>query len=228
MADRRYSDDEVRRILALAAEAESAAAAQAERPWSLGDIERIGAEAGIAPQAVSAAALALERQSVPREEGRVFGMPVAVSRTVPLGRRLSDDDWEQLVRELRDTFAAHGRMHVSGARREWRVGNLRVTHEPLGTGAVLELRTRKGDAGAFLTLGAMLLALAILAAVVATAGASAGANAHDARRMAFAWVAAIGGIVMLLVGVLRLPVWARRRARQFEALAAYASRIASS
>jgi hypothetical protein len=38
----------------------------------------------------------------------------------------------------------------------------------------------------------------------------------------------IGALVMLLIGVLRLPTWARQRARQFEALAAFARRIAAS
>jgi hypothetical protein len=33
---------------------------------------------------------------------------------------------------------------------------------------------------------------------------------------------------MLLVGALRLPAWARQRARQFEALAAFARGIAAS
>ena len=55
MPDRRYTDDEVRRILALATEAEAALATPAERAWSLRDVEQIGAEAGIAPAAVTAA-----------------------------------------------------------------------------------------------------------------------------------------------------------------------------
>jgi hypothetical protein len=135
--------------------------------------------------------------------------------------------------ELRETFAAEGRTRVSGARREWRVGNLRVTHEPAGSGALLQLRTRKGDARAFLGVGVVLLLLALVAAVVATAGTIAGSaggvpSPGDARRLAFAGLAGVGGVLMLLVGVLRLPAWARRRARQFEALAAFARRITAS
>jgi hypothetical protein len=228
MPVRRYSDEDVRHILALAADAEAAAGADPDRPWSLTDVERIGAEAGLAPESVAAAALALERQ-VGRPAPRYFGLPVAVSRAVPLSRRLTDEDWERLVVELRETFAAGGRTQVSGARREWRVGNLRVTHEPAGSGALLEMRTRKGDARLFLGVGLMLLLLAVVAAVVASAGAAASptgvASPADARRMAFAWLAGAGGLLMLLVGALRLPAWARERARQFEALAAFARRI---
>jgi hypothetical protein len=156
---------------------------------------------------------------------------VAVSRAVPLSRHLTDEDWERLVAELRDTFAVEGRTRVSGARREWRVGNLRVTHEPAGSGALLELRTRKGDARLFLWLGAALLLLAVVAGVVATAGTAAspaGApSPADARRLAFAWLAGVAGVLLLVVGALRLPAWARTRARQFEALAASARRMTS-
>jgi hypothetical protein len=38
----------------------------------------------------------------------------------------------------------------------------------------------------------------------------------------------VGGLSMLLVGVLRLPTWARQRTRQFASLAAFARRIAAS
>src|SRR4051812_48861071 len=221
MPDRRYSDEEVRRILALAAEAETAAAAEPERAWTLRDVEQIGVEAGLPPPALPAAALALERQpAVP--ERRLLGLPVTVSRAVPLARHLSDDDWDRLVGQLRETFAARGRTHVSGARREWRVGNLRVTHEPAGTRALLELRTRKGDARGFLQLAVLLLVVAVIAGVLATVTAATTPTGLDARRLAVAWLAAIAGVLMLLVGALRLPAWARRRAQQFEALGAYA------
>jgi hypothetical protein len=226
MSARRYSDEEVRRILALAAEAEAAAAAEADRPWTLGDVEQIGAEAGLAPQAVAAAALALERQPAGPGSGRYLGLPVAVSRAVPLGRRLSDDDWEQLVARLRHTFDAKGRTRVQGARREWRVGNLRVTHEPAGNGALLELRTRKGDARAVLQLGAVLLVLAAVVGAVAVARAAGGPA--DVRRLTVAALVALAGLLFLVTGALRLPAWARVRAQQFEALAGYARRIAAS
>ena len=220
MSDRRYSDEDVRRILALAVEAEAAAAAEPERSWTLSDVERIGVEAGLAPQAVAAAALALDQQALPGEHARLFGLPVSVSRAVPLGRHLSDDDWERLVGQLRETFSARGMSRVSGARREWRVGNLRVTHEPAGAGALLQLRTRKSDARAFLLVGVMIL--------IAAAFSLLGASSDDARRPTLAWLLGLAGTLMLVVGVLRLPAWARRRARQFEALAAYARQIAAS
>ncbi len=224
MADRRYSDEDVRRILALAVDAEAAAAAEPERRWTLADVEQIGVEAGVAPQAVAAAAVALERQpadAVPGRDGtRYFGLPVAVTRAVPLGRTLSDEDWAQLVGELRATFAVEGRTRVSGASREWRVGNLRVTYEPAGSGALLQLRTRKGNARAVLQLGAILLLAAVALVGVAAAG-----SPGDLSRLALARFAGLTGVLLLAVGALRLPAWARERARQFDALGAYARRL---
>ena len=178
---------------------------------------------------MSAAALVLDRQPADAQ-ARYFGLPVAVTRAVPLRRDLSDDDWERLVAELRDTFAARGRTTVSGARREWRVGNLRVTHESTGNGALLELRTRKGDVRAFLRIGVALLVVAAASLVVALMGADVGGggDAAGARRLTTAGLLAAAGVGMVLVGALRLPAWARERARQFEALAAYARRIAAS
>jgi hypothetical protein len=225
MPDRRYTDEDVRRILALAAEAE-AAGSDPERPWTLDEVTRIGTEAGLAPQTIAAAALALERQDAQPRPARWLGLPVAVTRSVPLGRHLTDADWDRLVAQMRDTFAAGGRTQVSGARREWRVGNLRVTHEPAGSGALLELRTRKGDARAFIQLGALLVVLAVVVGALATAGVFDGAG--EGRRMATAWLLGSGGLAMLLVGALRLPAWARERARQFEALADFARRISAS
>ncbi|HEY0780242.1 MAG TPA: hypothetical protein VGD56_19920 [Gemmatirosa sp.] len=237
MGDRRYSDDEVRRILALAAEAETAAAATPERPWTLDEVTQIGAEAGMAPHAITAAALALERRPAGLEPGpgggRYFGLPVAVSRAVPLARTLSDEDWMQLVAQLRETFAAEGRTHVSGGHREWRVGNLRVTHEPAGSGAVLAFRTRKGNARATFQLGVLLVLTAIASGVIGIVGAHAGAAAgvgsdpREAPRVALAVFLGLAGVLLLLGGALRLPAWARVRARQFEALATYARGIAA-
>jgi hypothetical protein len=81
-------------------------------------------------------------------------------------------------------------------------------------------------------VGVVLLVVAVIAAVVGMAGMTAAPGGvpapGDARRLAFAGLTGLGGVLMLIVGALRLPAWARERARQFEALAAYARRIAAS
>ena len=217
MSDRRYSDEDARRILALAAEAEAVAPAEARAGWSLEELQRAGAEAGIAPTAIAAAADALERAAPP--ERRYLGLPVAVSRAVSLPRTMTDEDWDRLVAQLRDTFEAEGRVRVSGARREWRVGNLRVTHEPRGNGALLDFRTRKGDARFFLRAGTALLVTS------AAGGAAATMGVQGFDGISTAVLVGAAGVVTLLVGAARLPVWASARARQFASLADYARRL---
>lgn len=216
---RRYSDDDVQRILALAAESEASALTAGDRPWTLEDVQRVGAEAGLSPASVAAAALAFERQGASPEDRRYLGLPIAVARAVPLDRELSDADWERLVSRLQDTFAARGRVEVRGGRREWRNGNLRVIHEPAGDGAVLELRTRKGDARAMFGMGAaMLVSSGITGAAVVAAGA-------DPSGLAAAALAGAVSVATLVVGALRLPAWASVRARQFDAIAGFARRL---
>ena len=221
MQERRYSEDDVHRILSLAAEAEATAVGSGERQWTLAEIQRAGAEAGIAPAAVVAAAVALESQAAAPGDQRYLGLPVAVSRAVPLERPLSDEDWGRLVAQLRDTFAAQGRVEVMGARREWRNGNLRVSHEPSGAGAVLALRTRKGDATAMFAVAGTLLLAAIAIGVVAALGA-------DTERVTRATLAGVVGVVLLLVFARRLPLWAGARGRQFDAIAGFARRLSGS
>lgn len=221
MQDRRYSEEDVQRILALAAEAETTALASGERQWTLAEIQRAGAEAGIAPASVAAAAVALDSQAAAPGDRRYLGLPVAVSRAVPLARPLSDEDWGRLVAQLRDTFAAQGRIEVTGGRREWRNGNLRVSHEPTDAGAVLALRTRKGDAPAMFALAGTMLLVAIAIGVASLLGA-------DGERATRAMLAGVLGAVILVVGALRLPFWAGARGRQFDAIAGFARRLTGS
>ena len=217
MSDKRFSDEDARRSLALAAEAETTAPTAATEGWTLAELQRAGVEAGIAPSSITAAALLLERASP--ADGRYFGMPVAVARAVPLARAMTDEDWDRLVARLRETFQAEGRERVHGARREWRVGNLRVTHEPTAEGALLDLRTRKGNARLLVRAGTTML-------VAASAGGALAATATQGFE-GFGLAAILGGtgLAMLLGGVLRLPGWASARARQFESLADYARRM---
>jgi len=217
MSDRRYSDDDARRILALATEVDAAALPAGDEGWTLEELQQAAAEAGLSPAAVAAAALTLDRAAAP--DARYLGLPVAVSRAVALPRAMSDDEWARLVGRLRDTFGAQGREEVRGGRREWRVGNLRVTHEPAGEAGVLALRTRKGDARVFAAMGTTFLAVA--------GGLALGGPALGLEASMWLGVGTLGsfGVGSLVAGLARLPVWARERARQFESVGAFARRL---
>ena len=220
MTERRFTDEDVDRILARAAETEAALlAAGSERSWTLAEIQRVGLEAGLAPQAIAAAAVSLDRGGSLARDQRFLGLPVAVAHTVALDRALGDEEWARLVGELRDTFDAQGRERVAGRRREWGNGNLRVTYEPEGDGAFLAFRTRKGDARPLLNL----------AAGVTVASAASAAFVHfTSGDVAAVTAAAVSGAVALgalVASAIRLPSWAGTRARQFASVARYARQL---
>src|SRR5690242_2363980 len=135
MNERRYSDEEVSAIFARATEGASASpVGEAQQDGlTLAELQEIGAEVGIAPSAVAAAAKSLVSAAAP--EGRTFlGLPVSVGRTVNFDRKLTEDEWEQLVVELREVFNARGTMSGSGGFRQWTNGNLQALLEPTPTG----------------------------------------------------------------------------------------------
>ncbi len=47
----------------------------------------------------------------------VLGLPIGVARTVDLNRRLTDEEWERLVVQLREVFNARGRTRTEGSLR---------------------------------------------------------------------------------------------------------------
>ena len=220
MPERRFTDDEVRRILSTAAEQERAPALPAERGWTLAEVQQMGAEAGLPSAVVASAALTLDRAYEPAE-ARLLGLPVAVSRAVPLARAMTEEDWERLVARLRQTFAVEGRVRVTGPRREWRVGNLRVTHEPAGEGAILDLRTHKGNARPTIGIGVVALIVAVVMGALARDGGA------EPRAVGMAVIVAVFGVLALAFGALSLPVWASARTRQFESLGEFARRLSA-
>lgn len=222
MPDRRYSDDDVRRILAAAAEAEPDVvdAPGESGGMTLAEIERIAVEAGLNPASVAAAAAALDQAPRSMEAPRLLGLPVGVRESVPLARPLSDGEWRRLVTLLRDTFQAEGREEQLPGRRAWRNGNLRVAMESVGDATLLELRTRKESALGFVRGGAGLLATSLVAgAAVNLFPGSAGAGAG-------VMMLALGGAAMMAAGALPLPWWSATRRRQFAAVADYARKLA--
>ncbi|HEV2671197.1 MAG TPA: hypothetical protein VGU74_08905, partial [Gemmatimonadales bacterium] len=214
MADRRYNDKEIAAIFRGATEVP--ASPQPDVPFDEGltltDLQAIGREVGISADAITRAAQALDVGRGPART--LLGLPIGVSRTVNLNRRLTDEEWERLVVQLREVFDARGATRSDGSLRQWTNGNLQVLLEPTDTGHRLRFRTLHGAARASISVGFVALGAA---AAVAIAGGITGTLGDS-----------ISGIVLLLAigagmvanGALRLPGWARLRRRQMDALAA--------
>lgn len=214
MAERRYTEEESAIIFRAAAEQPPTPTDQRSHSdgLTLAELQAIGSEAGIAPDAVAHAARALEVHQG-AESRTILGLPFGVERRVALRRRLTDEEWEQLVVQLRDVFKARGRTTSDGSLRQWTNGNLHVLLEPTPTGDRLRLGSFHANAAAAVRLGLAALGGAGFLAIANLLGG------HLASTGAIAGLVA-GGLVALANGALRLPGWARLRGRQMEDVAA--------
>src|SRR5687768_14134439 len=131
MNERRYQEDEVREIFELAASesANETRTPAAASGLTLSEIQSIGAEVGLGPAQIARAA-AVYSAGPAKPKRKLLGLPIEVGHMVQLPRPLTDQEWEQLVSELRSTFNAGGKLSVQGNIREWRNGNLHAYIEP--------------------------------------------------------------------------------------------------
>lgn len=214
MSDRRYDDKEVAAIFRSAAERLQLPPQQGsgEAGLTLADLQSIGGQVGISSDAVAHAALALDvrRESSPRT---LLGLPIGVSRTVELHRRLTDEEWERVVVQLREVFDAYGKTRSDGSSRQWSNGNLRVLLEPTETGHRLRFRTLNAGARNSISVGLVLFGGS---AVMALATAGVDTAAHAAAGFI---PLSLVGLGLIANGALRLPKWARLRGRQMESVA---------
>jgi hypothetical protein len=215
MAERRYNDKEMAAIFRAATEGPQSRQPDVphEEGLTVADLQAIGREVGISPEAVARAAQAIDirRGSASRT---FLGLPIGVARTVSLNRRLTEHEWERLVVQLREVFNARGTTRSDGSLRQWTNGNLQVLLEPTETGHRLRFRTVHGAARA--SIGAGFAALGVTA-IVATVGAFGGHLGDAMPGVAFLFAAGVG---MIANGALRLPGWARLRGHQMDTLAA--------
>jgi hypothetical protein len=221
MAERRYDDAESAAIFKVAAELQQATAREATggRPvlgqgegetdgMTLAQLQDIAREVGIPSELIARAAEGLSRRGRVTVR-RFLGLPIGVGRSISLDHRLTDEQWERLVVDLRETFDARGRLHDEGNFRQWTNGNLQALLEPTAGGHQLRLRTLKADAFSAMTLG---LATTGFGGVLYAALLAAGRE----NRAGVGLVMAAAGLAMFAFGALRVPAWARLRQKQME------------
>ncbi len=214
MPDRRYNDEEIAAIFQQASEGPQGTSVQrtGDDGMTLAELQQIGREVGLSPEAIDVAAKSLEVR--PRAGERKFlGLTFGVERIINLERRLTEDEWERLVVELREVFGARGAVSASGSFRQWTNGNLQALLEPTQNGQRLRLRTTKGNFPTSMLAGGMMLFAGVFTAVAtAVAGHLVGAAAADAAIFSALGAAIVGS------SVLRLPSWARLRGQQMDSI----------
>ena len=217
MTERRYTDEEVEQIFARASETEQETTRQlrsASEGMTLAQLQQIGTEAGLSPDLVAQAARSLDQPSQPTTP--VFlGLPIGAARTVRLERRMTEQEWERLVVELRETFQARGVVRAEGSLRQWSNGNLQVLLEPDGDSQRVRFKTIRGQARPFMMLGLGLAGVSIATFLAAIAGGA--VPLTDALERTISMFLVGGG--MFAAGALPLRRWARLRQEQMDNLA---------
>ena len=224
MTDRRFNEEEVAAILQAAAEAQYSGdrLLPSSGGLTLAELQSIGREAGISPELIEQSAQRLRPAQQPTR--KILGLPLGVAQTVEFDRRLSDEEWERIVADLRETFEAPGVVRSQGSLRQWTNGNLQALLEPTATGQRLRMRTVKGNAPYLIGLGSVVFT----AATGALATAIATAVTHDTGLMVTILTAMTGGAGLFGTTALRLPDWARRRQHQMDEIAERAAQMARS
>jgi hypothetical protein len=221
MTERRFTDAEVARIFERATSGHALQPTHAAEGMTLAELQSIGKEVGIPAEQISHAALSLSSGEAKQTE-RLLGMPSGVGYVVPLARKLTDEEWERFIVEVRETFNARGTMTSQGSLKQWSNGNLQVLLEPTDTGHRVRFKTVKGNAPWLLGGGLLLSA----ASVVGETTAALTGVLHDLSLVAFFGVLGAIGVGTVATTALRLPRWASARKAQMEELGARASAMA--
>ena len=224
MSDRRFNEEEVAAILKDAAEAQYSdnRLLPSSGGLTLAEIQSIGREVGISPDMIQKSAQRFKPMQQPTR--RLLGLPLGVAQTVEFDRKLTDQEWERIVVDLRETFEAQGVVRQQGSLRQWTNGNLQALLEPTATGQRLRLRTVKGNAPGLIGGG---IAVFTAGAALLTTAIATGATG-DMGLMASILTTMTGGAGMFGASALRLPGWARRRQEQMDQIAERAALMARS
>jgi len=182
---------------------------------TLGQLQEIGRDIGISADIMSGAADAVK--DVGKTEIRRFlGLPLRVERNVKLRRRFSEDEWDQVVADLREIFHGAGVLTEDGSLRQWSNGHMEVVLEVNAITQRIRLRSFKGRALILTGAGSGICGagLGVLGSTLLS-----GAAADPRLVTLFAFTAAVGAAIVAATAF-RLTTWARRRDTQMSEVAA--------
>jgi hypothetical protein len=145
---RRYSAEEMRRILAHAAatDAESGPGGSPAEVHTLAEIRDVATEAGIAPAAVDRAAAALEEPAVTHE---VLGFPLTLQKEDLLRYGLSREQMLSITRQADRTFGASGSVSEGDDWMQWHNERKRMFVGMVRSSAGTRVRIISDLAGSF-------------------------------------------------------------------------------
>ena len=219
--ERRYNEDEISSIFANAAQRGLAPArSSGGTGMTLSELQQIGREVGLSEEAVAQAAARLDHPAVTWRQPaaitrRHFWLPVEAGKAVELPRRLTDDEWNQLVADLRTTFDARGRVSETNTTREWRSSSARAVLQRSETGERLQLHTTRRQGVIMLWTAVVSFNIAVISFFIAAAEIS-----TDVIYTQTGTFAAIAGVGMVAATATRLRAWARLARQQVDGVIA--------
>jgi hypothetical protein len=221
MTERRFSDEEVAQIFERATTGHSLQKTHASEGMTLAELQSIGKEVGIPAEQITRAALSLSPGEAKGTQS-FLGMTTGVGHTVHLARKLTDEEWERFIAQVRETFDARGTMTSQGSLKQWSNGNLQVLLEPTDQGHRVRFKTVKGNAPWTMSGGLALTAAGVIGEMTAVLTGV----AHDIGLLAFFGTVGTIGIVTAAATALRVPRWASTRKAQMEELGMRVSAMA--
>ena len=118
-APRRYNEKQIGALIQRATELREEAMGASERGLSLEEIEHIAAELGLPPEYMRAAALELEDRVNSERAFSLFGGPFVINQVRVVDGTMTQEQWEQVVMELRAFTGKSGNVDEVGRAREW-------------------------------------------------------------------------------------------------------------
>ncbi|GAB5520925.1 MAG: hypothetical protein RhofKO_31760 [Rhodothermales bacterium] len=208
----RFSKKEIGSIVGRATELHEEARGETEETLSLDEIEEIGDELGVPAEYLREAAGEMARTQSVSGEFSFWGGPFIVDQVFVVDETISDDQWEEIVLELRRATGGFGEFTGVGQTREWSRSSLdgvmtktRVSVTPRTNGTTVRIHKQFGVA-AFMAYLAAIIPVMVLSSVMLTDG---GANPF------------IGiGLCLAILGTVRTMVarWTRQQNARIEAL----------
>ncbi len=118
-AHRSYNEKEIGALIQRATEMHEEAMGTSERSLSLKEIEHIAAELGLPPEYMRTAALELEDRVSSDRAFSVFGGTFVINQARVVDGTMTQEQWEQVVMELRAFTGKKGQVDEVGPAREW-------------------------------------------------------------------------------------------------------------
>ncbi len=201
MSERRYTDEEVARLLQRASDLDRESGGRAlARGLSLGELREVAAEAGIDPDMVTQAAAELDHRARPDPGRLLLGGPGALRRTTSIPGSVDRDGLGRLVAVVDDVVPAQGTVGEALGTVRWTSANRflsrQVVVQPGDAETMLRVEERYTDRVRFIThlLPAAYAAGGALAAAgpLVSSGAAMAAIAGGPASRAGEWVGRSG------------------------------------